>query len=474
MNIESTDYLRITVNKKINFDNKSKFGQFMTPPKIADYMASLFNKKTGNIKLLDCGAGIGSLTISAVKVLRDINIVELWEIDKTIGTYLESNTSSLDINYAINFSDFIQDAVFNIIQEKGTRFTHAILNPPYKKINSASEYRKALRMVGIETVNLYSAFLALTIMLMEKDGEIVAIIPRSFCNGLYYKSFRKFILKECSIEHIHVFESRDKVFKDDGVLQENIIIKLKKSKAQSNVVISSSFDYNFSDYHEKIVPFENIVKENDNEQFIHIPIGEHMVTNNRLFNVKLKDIGIEVSTGPVVDFRVKEFLEQEPSDKTVPLLYPYNFLNGEFHYPKKHKKPNALRVTPETEKWLMPNGFYVIVKRFTAKEERRRIVAYIINPNEIKTDRIGFENHWNVFHCKKSGINKTIAKGLFCFLNSTEVDNFFRVFSGHTQVNATDLKNIKYPTLETLKKLGEKYHLGMTQSHIDKLVAGII
>src|SRR5439155_3433594 len=92
--------------------------------------------------------------------------------------------------------DFIQDAVYQIkLGTKGQGFTHAILNPPYKKINSDSIHRALLRTAGLETVNLYTAFLGLAIELMSEGGEIVAIIPRSFCNGLYYKPFREWLLK---------------------------------------------------------------------------------------------------------------------------------------------------------------------------------------------------------------------------------------------------------------------------------------
>jgi adenine-specific DNA-methyltransferase len=39
------------------------------------------------------------------------------------------------------------------------------------------------------------------------------------------------------------------------------------------------------------------------------------------------------------------------------------------------------------------------------------------------------------------------------YLNSQEVDDYFRVFSGHTQVNATDLRRLRYPTIEQLKSM---------------------
>lgn len=119
----------------------------------------------------------------------------------------------------------------------------------------------------------------------------------------------------------------------------------------------------------------------------------------------------------------------------------------------------------------MPNnGFYVIVRRFSAKEEKRRIVANVINPNEIDKEWIGFDNCWNVFHIKKNGFDYETAMGLACFLNSTVLDDYFRIFSGHTQVNATDLRNMKYPSLENLRILGNKYEVEMSQEQIDKLV----
>ncbi|MGK5053667.1 Eco57I restriction-modification methylase domain-containing protein [Janthinobacterium sp. RB2P8] len=471
MNTEMLDKVRHEVNGRLDQKNKSKLGQFMTASVIADYMASLFDKNTKNAKILDCGAGIGSLSISAIKALKKVALVDQWEIDPIMQEQLEKNMKMVGVNFSIYRQDFIFGAVENIRSGTGERYTHAIINPPYKKISSSSAHRQELRKVGIETVNLYSAFFALSIFLMEKGGQIVIIIPRSFCNGPYYKPFREMMLNECSIEHIHVFESRDKAFKDDDVLQENIILKVTKGKKQDEVEISQSTDHEFHDYQTKKVAFADVVKPNDSEVFIHIPTGEEVNENNPLFAASLSELGISVSTGPVVSHRMTEFLEKDLTDDSVPLLYPHHFVNRQFQYPKEHKKPNAIRVAPESRKWLMPNsGFYVIVRRFSAKEEKRRVVAYVINPEEIGREWIGFDNCWNVFHVKKKGFDERTAKGLACFLNSTLLDDYFRVFSGHTQVNATDLKNMKYPTLETMQRVGESYQFSMEQKQIDQLL----
>ena len=171
---------------------------------------------------------------------------------------------------------------------RGSRYTHAILNPPYKKINSASAHRALLSSIGLETVNLYSGFVGLAIDLVEDGGEIVAIIPRSFCNGPYYQPFRRFMLDRAAIRQIHLFDSRNKAFKDDGVLQENIIIHLARGASQGDVIISTSEDDRFSDYKTRTHPFRQIVSPDDPDQFIHIPIGDHSPADGAGFNCSLK------------------------------------------------------------------------------------------------------------------------------------------------------------------------------------------
>jgi hypothetical protein len=175
----------------------------------------------------------------------------------------------------------------------------------------------------------------------------------------------------------------------------------------------------------------------------------------------------------VVDFRLKEHLREKPELGTVPLLYPAHFAGQETEWPKSDiKKPNAILRKAETEKWLFPMGCYCVVRRFSSKEEKRRIVASVVHPASFPgVEMLGFENHLNVFHEQKKGLPEALARGLSIYLNSTAVDKYFRRFNGHTQVNATDLKLIKYPNRKALMLLGEKAKtLPNDQQAIDKLV----
>jgi tRNA1(Val) A37 N6-methylase TrmN6 len=453
---------------------KIRFGQFFTPAPIARFMADLFAPHRGGVcRLLDPGAGLGSLSIAFLERWSRDDMgcpgVELdaFEIDAclcphlrhVLGKFRETRRVSVTIRDA----DFIKSATErlggSLFSQPLPRYTHAILNPPYKKIRGDSEHRMALRSVGIETVNLYSAFVALSLCLLEDDGQLVAVVPRSFCNGPYYRPFREFILTRAALRHIHLFESRSRAFKDDGVLQENIIIRLERGGQQGPVVVSTSTDGAFADLATHEYPFGRIVFPDDAEQFIHVPASPEESALESVATVRhsLPDVGIAVSTGPVVDFRLREHLRDMPDRGTVPLLYPAHFSTGEATWPIVGlKKPNAIQRNDKTERWLHPNGYYCVVRRFSAKEEKRRIVASVVDPNLFGgATALGFENHLNLFHENKRGLPQALARGLAAFLNTAAVDEAFRRFSGHTQVNATDLRLMKYPSRDALIQLGE-------------------
>ena len=166
---------------------------------------------------------------------------------------------------------------------------------------------------------------------------------------------------------------------------------------------------------------------------------------------------MSVSTGPVVDFRVKGHLRRQVEPGTVPLLYPSHCVMNGCVWPKPNgKKPNALSIDEQTRKALFPLGYYCVVKRFSSKEEQRRITASVITPEAFKhADALAFENHLNVFHESRAGIPHALAFGLSVYLNTSFVDNVFRRFNGHTQVNATDLRQLRYPSREVLIRIGK-------------------
>jgi adenine-specific DNA-methyltransferase len=92
----------------------------------------------------------------------------------------------------------------------------------------------------------------------------------------------------------------------------------------------------------------------------------------------------------------------------------------------------------------------------------------------VEAEWLGFENHLNYFHyfhTNGRGLERGLALGLFAYLNSTLVDQYFRCFSGHTQVNATDLRKLSYPDHATLETMGNALpRLDVSQEDLDQLV----
>lgn len=457
-------------------------------------MSSMFSNLEGNINLLDPGCGLGSLFVSVIEesLLRGHNgvvTIRGYDIDDSLDKEI-INTIGLCHNRLNGACDIsIQHSDFLLTDIKG-EFTHVIMNPPYKKISSKSEHRKYLKEnIGLETGNLYSAFLAKAIKLTKKGGEIVAIIPRSFTNGLYFKSFREFLLSETSIEKIHLFEERNTAFSEDNVLQENIIIHLIKGKKQGKVLITSSPSGDFHRDEEtntmtsegltqRVVKFEKVVNPKDTDKFIHIASSEFqqkIIDRLSGFTSTLKDINVEVSTGPVVDFRMKSDLSMNPKTGYNPLIYPIHLKDG-INWPIiNSKKPNAIKVSNKSKSSLWENnGFYLLTKRFSSKEEKRRIVATIYDSSP-KGDLVGFENKLNVFHSHKRGLNHNLIKGLYVYLNSSLLDLYYRMFSGNTQVNATDLRALHYPNRLIIEQIGEKIKSNVVeQNQIDFILNKVI
>jgi len=466
---------------------KQELGQYFTPGHIADFMASLFPPATGNIRVLDPGAGIGSLScaladrIASEKWHVDSIAVDAYEIDQALVGQLKENLegcfSGEDCAVNVVSNDFLSVTATKVSNGEKPAYTHVIMNPPYKKIRTASREREATKAFGLETVNLYTAFMGAAIVSTVDGGRIVAIVPRSFCNGVYYKPFRSFLLERCAIERIHLFDSRDTAFKDESVLQENIIIMLRKNAQQGDVLLSYSKDGSLKDIQSRHVPFSSIVNPEDKEQYINIPPCEETATNSGLDAMRslLKDLGVQVSTGAVVDFRIKEELRMNYENGTVPLLYPVHFKDGRVRWPIDSKRPNAIMRTDATSKLFLPRGYYVVVKRFSAKEEKRRLMASIVTPDDFTNEEIAFENHLNVFMQGKHGLDRHIAYGLIAWLNTTWLDGKFRLFSGHTQVNATDLRNLPYPTVEQLSGMGRKLEMerDWSQEIFDKIAVEV-
>lgn len=327
-------------------------GQFLTPSPVAMFMAGMFDCRKPVVSVLDPGAGIGSLSAAFVLAMcrnrRRPTAISLtaYEIDPLFVEYLQKTLdrcraacedSGVSFQARVVPHDFLQAGASTFAGDLFTRgeeerFDCAILNPPYRKIRTESREKRLLQAIGLETTNLYAGFLGAAARLLAPGGEMVAITPRSFCNGPYFEPFRRFILRQLRFRRIHVFDARDTAFADDKVLQENIIFHAAKTQdSNSKVVISASVGPGEAGLRMRTINYDELIKPRDRHAFIHIvPDRDGESVRHRIENLDatLSDLGLTVSTGRVVDFRAKELLRARPGPRTAPLIYPCHFQDG--------------------------------------------------------------------------------------------------------------------------------------------------
>lgn len=481
--------------ENIHLINKEKYNQYYTPITIADYMASMFNNRLESINILDPGCGLGILTMAVVKYLLKSSktkkiCVSMYEIDEIVIPHLQNNMEELknictknkvELVYTIKNEDFIFSSTSLLKENNHNDYDYVVMNPPYNKMSNDSEHKKALKSIGIDISNYYSAFVQLSCEMLKNKGQLVAITPRSFCNGKYFDKFRDLFLKKMYFKKIHLFESRKDVFDNEDILQESMIYYCIKDKAKKNTMVKVCHSYNSkldNTISTNILLRDIIVGDN---KVIRLSKGkkeDEIIKCMMRVRCSLQDIGLNVSTGPVVDFRENQnVLHENYIDGDQVILFPEHINNRAINWPiiEGLKKFNYISINQNNINRLRINGNYVVIKRMTSKEEKRRIVSALYVGKFYDFDLVGFDNKLNYFHINKQGIDIDIAKGLNIYLNSTLVDSYFRTFSGNTQVNVSDLKMIRYPDTEQLRLLGTMYENELpSQETIDKLVKDVI
>ena len=462
---------------------QSELGQFFTPAVAAQLIASIPRlPEGGTLRVLDSGAGSGVLTAALVsRALAEqpelsIEVVAV-ERDPLVLPSLRATLMACEqagrgrVHAKAVEADFILDSVgLDASLHLDGQFDLVIENPPYGKLAVPSVHRTAMRAAGVDAPNLYAAFLSLSVAALRIGGQVVAITPRSFFNGPYFGAFRAHLLDSIALDRVHVFDSRSTVFAETGVLQENVIFAGTRGATPGVVELSVSRDHT-DDVSTRPVAYEQVVFPNDPNRFIRLAtdaedtaIAEVVLSQP----CSLNDLGVQVSTGRVVDFRSRHALSSVEQPDAVPLIYPGNLRDGSVVWPREIRKPQWFHPVDDKDRgMLLPEGWYAVVKRFSAKEERRRIVASVWSPLDIP-GKVAFENHLNVFHISSHGMDEDLARGIAVWLNSSVIDKFFRTFSGHTQVNATDLRTLRFPAVAVLRELGR--NPVVSQIEVDSLV----
>jgi len=463
-------------------NDRKKIGQFFTDKKTALFMASLFDFSNCDetIRVLDPGTGSGILSAGFIEIAKEKEIKKIHltfiENNEDILELLRSNIELFENIKGISVSVTIIEENYITLQNrefsKGLsefEFDFIISNPPYLKIS-----RNAPETFGMDSIihgapNLYFLFIALSVFNLRTDGELVYIIPRSWTSGAYFTKFRNYFFSQGFLMHVHLFASRSKSFEKENILQETMIIKFKKTKKiQKKLKISSSADATFGDISENFIDY-SIAISGENK-YLFLPVEKyqiHVLEILHQFNNNLMDFGIKLKTGVTVDFRNKNLLREVETNETIPLIYSSNIVNGKIDFPTNHEKFQYL--IPEQKSLAQENKDYLMLKRFSSKEEKRRLQPAIYISDTINSEKISTDNKINfIERIDKKPIDREILYGLYVLFSSTVYDDYYRILNGSTQVNATEINNMPLPSFEQIRKLGTEI---IKQKNISTFVA---
>lgn len=382
-------------------------GLFLTPIPVAEFMAKRIKTHGRELRILDPAAGAGVLCCAAAEALASRNrtphAVELvaHEVDEDLIAPLRAvldcladwcRARGVAATARVEAADFIL-AHAGALQSRGETpffrtesddFDIVISNPPYFKIGKADPRAVAASAVVHGQPNIYALFMAVGAALLRADGDFVFITPRSFASGPYFRRPRTVFFDMIQPTEIHVFGSRREAFVRDEVLQENVILAGIRGNRESPaiddspLVISSSLGVgDIAEAVRREVPANRIL-ESENRG-LRLPVRDENDEALALVGSwpsNLCDLGLNVSTGPVVPFRAAELIgrEGEAPSSHASLLWMNHVRALRTTWPLNRHKPEHIRRSGAGP-LLLPNRNYVLLRRFSAKEEPRRLTA---------------------------------------------------------------------------------------------------
>ncbi len=480
-------------SKSVSAAHKKQWGQYLTPVAVADFMASQLDLSKEEIRILDPGAGSGVLACAVVEVAlrqeekpRRIQ-VDAFEPDGELAQFLDvvleglqvrATAAGVDWEHHVAVDDFVLRHAGKLSPERTLFSTDSspveydviIANPPYFKLPKSDPRARAAAHVVHGQPNIYGLFMAIAAALLAPGGELVFITPRSFTSGVYFRRFREKFFHRVQPERIHVFESRRDAFSRDGILQENIILHARRNDGWSQrrddplVCLSSSPGAeDLVTASRRNVRLSSLLDMTSREKMLSVPAtegDEQTIRRIDAWTGSLRGYGLDISTGPIVPFRATQWLAPcgVVPDTHVPLLWLQNVRPMRIEWPvgARGKQQYFCRAPKAAQALLLPDRNYVVLRRFSSKEERRRLVAAPLLAGSLGARWIGIENHLNYIHRPGGELTIDEAVGLAALYNCPFMDTYFRAINGSTQVGATEIRRIPLPPLELIRVFGRQ------------------
>lgn len=476
-------------------DARRERGLYLTPAPVARFMAGTISPRAGRVRVLDPAAGAGVLSCAVVERLveagaRDVEVVA-YEIDGATADVLTGVLGNLsewargrgaEVRVEVRRRDFVLahaealrvDADLFGAAPTG-EFDVVVANPPYFKIGKSDPRARYAKAVVHGQPNIYGLFMAVGAAMLRPGGEISVIVPRSFASGSYFQALRERFFGMVRPTWTHVFSSREDAFGRDEVLQENVILTGVREDgwSEGTVLIGESAGIADIDVPPRAYSLADVLEPETETRCLRFPNAAATGGTIAGWTETLGSLGLRVATGPVVAFRARHLLSEVEVDGSVPLIWMNHVNPMRVTWPLGGRKPDNLIGGQEAKGLVVGAGNYVLVRRFSPKEQARRIVAAPLFEDDVPGDGYAFENHLNYLFRARGSLTPDEAFGLAAVLNSARLDAWFRSLAGNTQVSATEMRAMPLPGWEGIRKLGREGRAASSMPELDALVAAL-
>lgn len=447
--------------------------QFFTPVDTAYKMISTIDFKRfldkESLNILEPSAGCGILIATLleyiIKKCKNIKKIHIcaFELNEELYNILIENLNTIKkdfegnhniiISFNVTNGNFITKNRENWLNKKAV-YDIIISNPPYKKINKASEEGIVMSDIVYGQPNIYTLFIAMSLSMLNFNGIYTVLSPRNYLNGIYTSKIREYIFNDFHINHIHSFEKRN-MFK--SVNQEVVITTFSRKIANNKVRISyngyKSFSTNIND----------LILKNNNLTLI-IPKTKNEIRLLKSFKklkYSLKDLGFKINVGPVVQFRNTEYIKRDMK-KTgyAPLLIGKDIqTENKIQY---YSRQNDLNRDTHNKsinlnnRHLIKNSNYLLIRKVVAKDDSDVVVSAVLQKDYFNSDLLGIDNNLLYIKSLNDELNLEECYGLYCFINSRQFKDFYFLINGTHTINVNDFENIKFTKLDIIQLMGNE------------------
>lgn len=438
--------------------------QFFTPLEEAEKMVeNLEIISQEKINILEPSCGYGILIIVLLKKILSLYIpkkikIYICDIDKNM---IEVTEKILTLFFKENnFHNFEIESFHRdfLSLEINEGMDYIISNPPYKKINMKLAPQELVKKYINGQPNLYYLFVGKSLESLAERGKYIVICPKGYLSGKYCTSLRKNIVKNLSITKLHIFSERNKIFGDE-ILQEICITQIEK-RAKEDLLLS------YSGYAPFEVKFASLLVPNESF-IIKTPRSREELEINEKFEKIFckKNIGSEIffKPGKVVQFRIKKekgaILSCEKYsevENAVPLFILKHIDKGKINYNGFLEKNISIVYDEKIKTSFIENKNYLFLRKNIEKSYSKLINSAMYLKKYFDVNKIGLDNNLGYFTNKNDDLTEEELRGLYIVLNSKQFDNYYRMFSSNHTINAYELNNLNFPSLDTLKLIGKE------------------